>query len=492
MPRLKVVFFIIGIFLLCLPAAAGAQTGLFFDEFGAGPKATAMGQAFTAVADTYAAAYYNPAGLSQIRGIFESNTGYIYAKPWVKATFPGNEALNIRGQPCSRGLYTGIASSLDIQETINVFPWFRRFSFGMVSWINLPEITQYHAGPVASRPHFLRHDMRFQLLALAISMGFEITDWLSVGAGIIPTLDSTADQDNFSAINLRDDPVLGQRLSIHQTAKLFVVPVLGLLTKPPIPFVKDLEFALGVSFRNEIKSHNGKGPLNQTIGYEDAFGDPVFAIRYPSVMTINLVSFCPRQITLGLAVKPAAKIMEALNWNIPVIWTLSYDLTWKQWSQYETYLEEEPFPLFHDTFTNRVGTEVAWYPLWTSSVWNKVGKICFRGGYYFEPTPVEHLVPGSPLVIELSENGLPADNIFDSDLDVFSVGLCVTLVGKHMEHDLEMFYQFQHLRSYNTVAYIDSVYAYLNELPTGVRDNYIPAEIGGSVWAIGGSYTMRF
>jgi long-chain fatty acid transport protein len=492
MRKQTAVILFVWVAVLGFARGAAAQTGLFFDEFGGGYKASAMGQAFTAVADDYSAAYYNPAGLTQVRGIFENATGYLYAKPNVSARFPTASGINILGQPSSRGMFTGIASSLDIDETVRVYPWFRRFAFGLISWMNLPEIMQYHAGPVASRPHFLRHDMRFQLMATVISLGFEIMPWLSVGAGIIPSIDSTADQDNFAAVNSRDDRVMGIRLSIHQTAKLFVVPVLGVLAKPPVPILKDLDLSLGVSFRGENKSHNGKGPLNQVIGEENVYGDPIFGIYYPPVLTINLVSFAPRQVTGGLAFKPSKQLLEILDWPIPVVWTLSYDMTWKQWSQYETYLEQKPFPAFDDTFTQRVGTEFAWMPSFSPRFLRMIRKICFRGGYYYEPTPVRHLEWDSPLVRRLSQGQIPADNIFDADLDVFSLGLCVTLAGKKMEHDLEFFTQYHHLRDYTTAAYMDSVYAFQNHLPVTVRDDYIPVEIGGSVWSIGGSYTIRF
>ncbi len=239
-------------------------------------------------------------------------------------------------------------------------------------------------------------------------------------------------------------------------------------------------------------SHNGKGPLNQVIGEEDIYGDPTFGIFYPPVLTINLVSFAPRQVTAGIAIKPAKKLMELLDWELPLAWTLSYDMTWKEWSRYKTYIEQEPFPAFDDTFTHRFGTELAWMTDFSPKFLNKIRKISFRAGYYYEPTPVDHLKLGSPLVRLLSEQGLPADNIFDADLDVFSVGLCITLGGKTIEHNLEFFYQYHHLRDYTTAAYIDSVYAFQNNLPTSVRDNYIPAVVGGSVWSIGGAYTIRF
>jgi len=451
--------------LLAGAARARAQTGFWFDEFGASYKSTAMGQAFTAVADDYSAAYYNPAGLTQIKGIFENAIGYIYANPNVNATFRGNPSIDIHGQPSSRGMFTGIASSLDIEETVRVFPWFRRFALGLVNWANLPEIIQYHAGPNQSRPHFLRHDMRFQLLALVVSLGFEVTPWLSVGAGIIPSVDSTADQHNFAATNKRSDPVMGVRLSIHQTAKVFVVPVAGILVKPPFLGLQD-KVALGVSFRGENKNHHGKGPLYQVIGEESAAGDPLFGIYYPPALTINLVSFAPRQVTVGLCVRPLGGL------------TLSYDMTWKEWSRYLNYLELTPDPPLVDTFTHRAGAEYIWaFRKKEKGVFKVLRHVAFRGGYYYEPTPVQNEMIG-------------IDNIFDSDQDVFSAGFCVTLAGKTMEHDLEFFYQLHHFHDVSRMAYIDSVYAYLNDIP--LRDAYVPVEFGGDAWAVGGAYTMRF
>lgn len=462
---------LVGLGLLLAPGEAVAQTGLFFDEFGGSYKSSAMGQAFTALADDYSAAYYNPAGLSQIRGIFENATGYFYAKPDVWARFPGNESIGFRGQPSSRGLFTGVASSLDMEQTLAVYPWFRRFSFGLLSWINLPEISQYHAGPVASRPHFLRHDMRFQLVAMVISVGFEVFPWLSIGGGIIPSLDSFADQHNFAGINRREDLVMGQRLSIHQVAKVFVVPVAGILVKPPVRRWRD-RISVGVSYRGENKGHHGKGPLNQVIGIEGPNGDPIGGIPYPPVLTVNLVSFAPRQVSAGIAAKP----FEGL--------TLAYDMTWKEWSRYLTYIEEAPNPAFGDTFTHRFGVEYAWHPGFTAKLVRSIDQICFRGGYYHEPSPVKAL---DPRLVALR---LASDNIFDSAQDVFSTGLCITLAGGKMKHDLEVTFQYHRFREVSRMAFIDAVYAFQNNIP--IRDAYIPATFGGSVWGIGGSYQMRF
>lgn len=454
---------------LCCVSRASAQTGIFFDEFGASIKATAMGQAFTAVADDYSAAYYNPAGLTQTRGIFEGTAGYMYGNPQVSARYPEYPTLDISEQPSSRGLLVGIATSLDLEKIVRVFPWFRRFAFGMVLWANLPEFTHYYAGPVAIKPHFLRHELRFQGLSIAASLGFEITSWLSVGAGIIPSMDSHSEQDAFQALNKMDDVVKGLRLSIHQTARAFAVPVLGILIRPPAETLRD-KLALGVSFRGRNESHHGKGIIRQYIGFEYDDGEPMpLAFPYPDHFNLNLVTFVPAQLTVGVEASP----VEGL--------TLAYDMTYKRYASYHTYLELPPDPPWHDTYTHRFGVEYGLNPAFDSRFLRRIHEICLRAGYYFEPTPVEDFEPGLHS---------PNNNIYDSDQDVYSAGLSLTLGDKKgREHVFEIFYQHHHFRSHSRYAYIDTVYAFMNHLD---RAGYMPVDIGGYVWAIGGSYTLRF
>ena len=57
-------------------AATLAETG------GLGARATAMGGAFTAVADDFSAAYYNPAGLAQIEG-YSISIEYLLVLPQI-------------------------------------------------------------------------------------------------------------------------------------------------------------------------------------------------------------------------------------------------------------------------------------------------------------------------------------------------------------------------------------------------------------------------
>ena len=460
--------------LLLIPAAAGAQTGLFFDEFGAGPRATAMGQAFTAIADDFSAAYYNPAGLSRIEQIFQGTVGGVYAQPSLWANFPGNEALNLNGQTSSHGLLLGIASNLDIERVVKVFPWFKRLSFGMVAYVNMPQILSAHMGPVDSRPHFLRHDKGFELLAIAISFAVEIMDWCSVGGGFIPGQDAYADIHSFAAVNKHSDPVMGLRLNITEKAETYVIPVAGVMVRPPLPYVRDVNLSLGVAYRGKNMSHQGKGTVNQAFGFENNIGNPIIGINYPTVTNLNLAGFSPQQVAFGIS--------ATIPLPLPVL--IAYDMTWKNFSQYETTMEQTPVPGFRDTFTHRVGVEVLMQPDFSPPVLRNITRIALRGGYYFEPTPVEDLDPS------LVATDTPSNNIFDSDQDVFSAGFGVTLATGAVLHDLQFFFQYHQFHNRDRMSYIDSAYAYFQGVP--VYGRYIPVEYGGHAWATGGSYTLRF
>jgi len=455
----------------CGSGTASAQTGIFFDEFGAGLKAPAMAQAFTAVADDSSAAYYNPAGLTQVKAIFSLTAGYVYADPQLRAQYPTAPSLNLSGQTISHGLCLGIASSLDFERTIRALPWFRRFALGLILFANLPEFGQYHAGPTAIRPHFLRHDDGFQTLAIAISMAFEVAPWLSVGVGFLPSIDSSADEDVFQALNKMGpgDPVKGLRLSIHQTANAFVVPVCGLLLRPPAARLRDAA-ALGVSFRGTNQANHGKGEIRQYIGLEDASGNPwPVAVHYPDHYNINLVSYVPWQLTGALAVRPVPGL------------TLSYDMTFKRYSEYLTYLELAPEPPFRDTFTHRFGLQVAFDPGSRARFLKAVREIGFRAGYGFEPTPVQGYAPAL---------ATPNNNIYDADQDILAAGLSVTVADKKGgRHRIEFSGQFHRFRDAWRFAYIDAVYAFMSGLDeTGT----LPVEIGGHAWAAGAGYTLEF
>ena len=450
---------------------ACAQTGQFFDEFGASPKSIAMGQAFTAVADDFSAAYYNPAGLSQIHSIAAVTIGYFYAKPEARATFSwgpdrydNDLPLSISEQKSSHGAIIGVASDLDIPSLVRAYPWFRRLGFGLVFWLNLPEMLQYHTGPEAYRPHCVRYDRGFSINSMVFALSFEATSWLSLGAGAFLSQKVYTQEHNMSAINRSNffpipipgwvpDEVIGTRLSVVSQAEAFVVPLAGLLLRPPIRRLED-KLSFGVSWRRGQKVHHGRGRMKVGLGYENPDGSFAWYTFLAELDKTAIVGFQPTQVTFALAVRPLEGLL------------ISADVTWKDWSKYVTYLDQPPDPPFQDTWVPRVGAEYGLRPQSTSPWFSWMERIAIRAGYFFEPTPVPHL--------ESRENNL------DTDMDVISAGLEIGFSSWDgwLRHTLEAYYQIHLLRERRFYKTEDTWFG--------------PGVLDGRVWSFGVSLTTSF
>ena len=454
-------------------ANAGAQTGLLLDEYGASPKSTAMGQAFTALANDFSAAYYNPAGLTQTKDVVEMSVGGFYAQQNATATiqyvpyrYDDDMPSEITGQRANKGFIIGIASSLDIPSLVTAYPWFRRLAFGMVFWLTFPEMLTYDVGPEPYRPHFFRYDEGFALMAMVASVAIEVTPWLSLGGGAFMSQKTYSRQEAYIAMNYmgtfpvpgwEEDEVIGSRVSIWSEAEIVVIPTLGLLFKPPVESLQD-RISFGVSWRKESKSHHARGPLIVNIGIEDPEvpGKPTeigwsdFVNTYMS----SIVGFSPQQLTFGLAGRP----IEGLS--------LAVDVTWKDYSEYVTYGDVKPDPPFEDTIVPRFGAEYAFDPKF-SSLWLRwMARISIRAGYYFEATPV----PSAD----------KSHNIFDTDQDVVSTGFQIdfpVMQGRILS-SLEGYFQYHILRDRHIENDEDPYFG--------------PADLGGHVINVGGTLTTRF
>jgi long-chain fatty acid transport protein len=448
-----------------------AQTGQMLDEYGASPKSIAMGQAFTAIADDFSATYYNPAGLTQTKGIVEMSLGIFYAKQNATATLEyvpyrsdNDMPSEITGQRTTKGFIIGIASSLDVPSLVTAYPWFRRFAFGMVFWLNYPEMLTYDVGPEPYRPHFFRYDEGFALMAMVGSVALEITPWLSLGGGAFMSQKTYSRQEVYSALNYMGvmpwwpaDEVVGSRLSIWSEAEIVIVPTLGLLFKPPVKSLQD-RLSFGISWRKESKSHHARGQLIANIGIEDPDvpGKPteIGWSDFVNTTLSSIVGFSPQQLTFGLAGEP----IEGLS--------LALDVTWKEYSEYVTYYDVKPDPPFENTVVPRLGVEYAFDPGFSSRWLSWMALIAIRAGYYFEPTPV----PSAD----------KSHNIFDTDQDVVSTGFQIDfpIMQGRILSSIEAYFQYHLLRD----RYIKN-----DEDPF-----FGPADLGGHVINVGGTLTTRF
>jgi long-chain fatty acid transport protein len=459
--------------VLCILVAgrAHAQTGQMLDEYGASPKSTAMGQAFTAMANDFSAAYYNPAGLSQIKGLVEMSLGLFYAQQNARADIAyvpyrsdNDMPSEINGQRANKGFIIGMASSLDVPSLVTAYPWFRRLSFGMVFWLNYPEMLTYDVGPEDYRPHFFRYDEGFALMAMVASGAVELTPWLSFGGGVFMSQNSFSRQEVYATINNMGtipgwpaDEVVGSRLSIWSKAEIVLVPILGLYFKPPVKFLQD-RMSLGVCWRDGTKSHHGRGPLIANVGIEDPDvpGKPtdIGWSDFVNTMLSSIVGWQPQQLTIGLAGEPIKGL------------SLAVDVTWKEYSEYVSYSDVKPIPPFEDIFVPRFGAEYAFDPGFSSRWLEWMSLLSIRAGYYFEPTPVT--TASGP------------HNIFDTDKDVVSTGFQIDfpfMQGRILS-SIEAYFQYHILRDRHIKNDEDPFFG--------------PADLSGHVVNVGGTITTRF
>jgi len=454
---------------LLVAARAYPQTGQMLDEYGGSPKSIAMGQAFTAIADDFSAAYYNPAGLTQTKGVMEMSIGLFYAKQnatadieYVPFRSDNDMPSEITGQRTNQGFIIGIASSLDVHSLAHAYPWFRRFAFGMVFWLNYPELLSYDVGPEPYRPHFFRYDDGFALMAMVASLAIEVTPWLSLGGGAFMSQKTYSRQEVYSALNHAGtipgwpaDAVFGSRLSIWSQAEIVIIPTLGLLFKPPVKALQD-RLSLGVCWRKESKSHHARGPLIANIGIEGPDGEPteIGWADFVNTYISSIVGFSPQQWTVGLAGRPMKGLL------------LAVDVTWKEYSEYVTYGDEKPDPPFEDTIVPRFGVEYAVEPGFSSRWLRWMALIAIRAGYYFEPSPV----PSAD----------KSHNIFDTDQDVVSTGFQIDfpMMQGRILSSIEAYFQYHLLRDRHIENDEDAFFG--------------PADLGGHVINVGGTLTTRF
>lgn len=359
----------------------------FVDTYAFGTRALSLGGAFTAVADDYSAACYNPAGLAQIRGN-HFNLEYIYTSPKLEVQKLNGEDLvittsqgEIRNDPTEypggKGLDLRIpiiGLSLDINDIVNI-PMHAQL--GMA--ISLPEQSDV-AWRVLSyppdQPHFIRYGNDIDRIHAALSIGLECWKdlvYFGLGAQVMLYGDGYVYVDGLAiGTGPEYEHVIGQA---KLSGLLEYDPIVGLLITP-----LDKKLKIGLSYRE--KEEVEVDPLPTLITTD--IGDAALAI----VMGLNAF-YTPREISLGVS--------YAFD-----RWMVSAEANLQKWSDYAFSPEDRIYyaggPDFDDTINYRIGLEY------------KLSKdASFSFGYCHQPTPVPN------------QSG-KITNYLDMDKDMFSFG----------------------------------------------------------------------
>jgi len=241
-------------------------------------------------------------------------------------------------------------------------------------------------------------------------------------------------------------------MNLRQVTKVSLVPIAGLLVRPPPERWRD-KASFGFSYRGEISAFYGTG-MQSTKGLWVMDPDnPVMFFDDPGGRVVDHVGFSPAQFTFALAARPLPGLL------------IDFDLTWKLYSAFTYFWDVPPDPLFNDVWVPRVGVSYAFDPGLKSAFLKKFSELSFQAGYYWEPSPVPDM--SGPM------------NILDCDQNVVSTGIGVKYDADWIDYVLlETFFQ-AHLLEENIIA---------ND-----RDPlYGPISTGGQVWAFGISLSLVF
>ena len=359
------------------------------DVYGWGSRATAMGGAFTALADDFSAVYYNPAGLMYQRTLqrafpnrkgIKFDFGYVYGESRFTIQDDGGGGQT-EDYGATSGPYLGITF-----DPVDFHGTFRRkvFAFGLGFYTPVDHLLYYGRYWPEERgyPFFYDYTMRFVLMP---GIAVEVLPGVSLGLGlrILGRLhtDTVGTVDVDLAKLLSSESLIRHRVRLERNEvnlgefedlTMHLAPVIGLQYRTS----KRLKFGAVYRGENYINDFGFTNPiinlgglLSFPQGYQFAF------VRF----------FTPHQVVVGVAGSPAEKL------------TLSLDVGWFNWSGFKDIEAQSPNPPFQDTWMPRIGAEVALRE-----------DIFLRAGYFYYASPVPE------------QRGLT--NMLDNDRHVFSVG----------------------------------------------------------------------
>ncbi len=457
------------------PADLCAQTPLPFDELGAGPRATAMGQAFTALADDTSAAYYNPAGLAQVQSPLCITLGYQYAKPRIRVRFDkepvqnpllGKTRTNQVEDFSTKALYFGYSCNFGQVSAFKGSSIAERIGIGIALFTNLPEVNQFDNPQRPQDPYVFKYNERWSLISLAISCAVTCAPWLSVGGGVLPRVDSLQESTgSWLDLSGSADPrdiAKGMRMNLNATTKVNAVPIGGILITLPFSNTFKDKVSVGVSYRGKMWGFYGTGLTSVDILLPRPGRDPVVIYSDPGMRTIDYIGFNPEQITVGVALKSFYGF------------TAAFDMTWKKYSSFHFFWDLPPYDVidgvrvknpFNDVWVPRVGLGYTFNPGLRGTYTRKITEVSLLSGFYREPSPVPDM--NGPM------------NILDADQNVVSAGVGFTFDAEWAHYiKFEMFFQGHLFEEHYIRNHRDPLFS-------GIT-------IGGQVWACGMALTIAY
>ncbi len=368
---LKTVFFI-----FCVPAISFAGSGAFRVEL---PDAGALGKgsAFVGEANTPAAVYYNPAGLSQLQAS-QVSLGTAWLAPYVDYEGPsGAETQMRRNQFWIPHVYLGVPLTQRIVLGLGATSY-----FGLGTEWAEDSFAKY----VATESNIENKDYMLTLAyKLSEHLGFAVsTDSDTSKANKKKKLAQTGAADGDFELNAKSTG-WGYRLATM--------------------YKLNGQHQFGLMYRSTIRhKYRGKAYLDKLnsggVNYQAIFGGTYYETELSEEFVL------PQSVVLGYSFKPDPK------------WTFNADLEWMDWSSVEQELinwESETDATRLSVLNDGNPARRDWRSVWSFALGTEYAasdRLRLRGGYYHHQTPIPE-ANWEPNLPDSDSNGLTAGVGYD-------------------------------------------------------------------------------
>jgi len=349
---------------------------------GLGIRAQSLAGTGAALSMDSSMSYYNPAGLADLQfhddlGFnVELGTSFFDLNGYTKHSTNGRHSP--RGLDCATGINFGL--EFDLGRHVDEYIGGRDFVLGASVLVPTDSLYWWRITFPQDEIYTFYYDDTHRIVAV-IGAGFEVFDWLSIGASANLMLELETDsigQLYISEESLReilsglgddvnDDYVIVEgNLGEDQKTKIVCSPILGVQLKP----IKNL--VLGFTYRGEQ--------------YLDDYGINIVHIKVlPEIgapVSINFAYdhhfahyYTPVQWAAGISYRFAGGFL------------IGADVTFMEWSTFLDAFHREPTPHFKDIYVPRIGIEKCVLKGWAIGT-ARHADLIIRAGYAFWESPI--------------------------------------------------------------------------------------------------------
>ena len=352
------------------------------DTYGIGARATALGGAYAANAEGPYAAYYNPAGLSQL----ESPV----ASAGIMAIDPDLEVKNYQvrnNNPQDNPQDLGPMDTSD--ESSNLYPPHLGFampinsnwSFGVSAYVPFGLHLEWESDATKNPMAYNCYESWYERKVVTPTASYSVNENLSFGFGV--SLGRSSAGKEYKVFGVTNpgsgDPNYGEaaNLQADMTDDFNYSANVGVMYRP------HQEWSIGVTYRSQSDA-DFEGDLDVKDvagGIQNALNNNDLTLKNQYDISMEDVDH-PDQVQFGVRFQPYDAI------------SMEFDLVWTRWSMVDEQTVEldSPDPAikelldddkivykrdWEDTRQVRVGVE-----------WQASDMVTMRGGYFYDPSPI--------------------------------------------------------------------------------------------------------